>query len=387
MTSPLGAGIIGAGGIFVDHANAYKKLGNRVRLVGLADVDESRLSRTGQEYFIPYTTTDYHELLARTDIDIVSICTPPFLHEEMVIAALDAGKFVICEKPLAHTLAATDRIIEHAKKYPGKLSTVFQFRYNDNAARAIFARDDGLLGELTGGSFVRKGRISESQKSGWWGKWQVAGGGAAMTQAIHELDLAVFFLGPVIRVTASMNTFLHSIESEDTFSASLEHESGAISSCYCVLATGATPSLEWSILGTNAGIHQTGLIDRHGMKQRVHLARQLNKKHPLQKQKTILPGIAGKVLNKVLNRIKPKKQGGGKSMHVSYMRSIVDAIEASVPLPIGPSESRRAVELCTAIYTSAITKEPVDLPLDSSAKFYDGLSIDVYDGRGNSNNE
>ena len=85
--------------------------------------------RGDQPAFHPVQPSDYRALLDRRDIDVVAVCTPPALHERIVVDALEAGKFVMCEKPLAHTLAAADRILAAARRHPGKLSTVFQFRY------------------------------------------------------------------------------------------------------------------------------------------------------------------------------------------------------------------------------------------------------------------
>src|SRR3990172_8052344 len=129
-----GVGIIGAGGIFAEHARGYAQM-PRARIVALADVDAERMRRASKDFFIPFTCSNYNDLLARPDVDIVDICTPPSLHEEMVLAALRAGKHVLCEKPLAHSLASADRIIEAARQYPGKLSVIYQLRYSPEARR------------------------------------------------------------------------------------------------------------------------------------------------------------------------------------------------------------------------------------------------------------
>ena len=76
-----GAGLIGTGGIFVEHWRAYANLDDRVRVVGAADIDEAKLRQASERCFVPLTFTDHRELLARDDVDIVSICTPPKFHE------------------------------------------------------------------------------------------------------------------------------------------------------------------------------------------------------------------------------------------------------------------------------------------------------------------
>src|SRR5262249_1325346 len=153
--------------------------------------------------------------------------------------ALDAGKFVISEKPLAHTLSADDRILAAAKKRPGKLSTVHQYRYLPEVQRTCWLRDQGRLGRLLFVRFSRfarwekpakqPGRAKPSKKrSAWWGEWTTAGGGMAMTQLIHDLDLMLHIFGPVAEVQATMETLREPIESEDTCAATVRFANGAL---------------------------------------------------------------------------------------------------------------------------------------------------------------
>ena len=116
----VGIGIVGAGKIFEQHAAACNSLAGRARLVAIADINEAQLQKAAGKYSIPFAAADYRILLDRQDIDVITVCTPPVLHERVVVEALEAGKFVICEKPLAHTLESADRIIAVAKKYPGQ---------------------------------------------------------------------------------------------------------------------------------------------------------------------------------------------------------------------------------------------------------------------------
>ena len=81
----FGMGIVGAGRIFEQHASAYKALGARARLVAIADIDETQVRRATSRYFIPYAYQDHRALLERDDVDVVTVCTPPALHERVVI--------------------------------------------------------------------------------------------------------------------------------------------------------------------------------------------------------------------------------------------------------------------------------------------------------------
>ena len=124
MSQVKGVAVVGTGIIYKNHAAALEAIPGRARLVGVAELDESKLAAASQQTFVPVATQDYRELLARADVDIVSVCTPPAAHEEIVRDALEAGKVVICEKPLANNLAAVDRMVELSQSFPNKLGTV-----------------------------------------------------------------------------------------------------------------------------------------------------------------------------------------------------------------------------------------------------------------------
>ncbi len=176
MGKTVGFGVVGTGVIFRDHAAALRHLGGAARLVGVAELDEGRRTDATSMAYAPVACKDYHDLLKRDDIDVISVCTPPAYHGQVVIDALDAGKYVVCEKPLAQTLEAADRIIEHAKKYPGKLSTVFQLRYEPEMRRIKWLLDSGHLGKLVYAHCSRRANLvgTGGEKGGWWGNWTTA---------------------------------------------------------------------------------------------------------------------------------------------------------------------------------------------------------------------
>jgi predicted dehydrogenase len=375
----LGAGIIGAGVISSDHARAYTQLAPRVRLIGLADVDQVRARRSAQNFFIPVVTADYHELLRRNDIQIVSICTPPSLHEQMVVDALEAGKYVLCEKPLAHNLASADRILEAAARHPNRLSVVYQKRFTPDVQRTAWLAQEGHLGRLQFGRFTRVSQIPPQHRTGksWWGKWDVAGGGALMTQCIHELDAQLLFFGPAKRVIAAMATLASPIESEDTLSATVEHQSGAIVSIACAVGHHVTARVQWDVMGPDAAVHYPWMINCSDRAKRADLQREATKRFSSGQKKSILPGKLDKIV-----RFAKRKLGFSNrnvpSEHTPYVKAVLDAIDAGGPLPSSGEEARQSLELCIAIYTAAITGHSVDLPLGEDATFYDGITTGDY---------
>ena len=190
MSETIGVGVVGTGVIFQRHAEAYAELGPRVRLAAVAEVDESKLRQAITRYSVPFGCRDYRQLLERKDVAIVTVCTPPCFHDQIVIDALEAGKHVVCEKPLAHTLEAADRIRKVAERFPGRLSTTFQFRYLPEVQRTVWLRDHDRLGRLLFGRFSWYGRFHKPgrPRMEWWGRWEVAGGGAVMKRGRSSLS-------------------------------------------------------------------------------------------------------------------------------------------------------------------------------------------------------
>ena len=378
MSRVLGVGIVGVGTVFPLHYQGCQALPSLARVVAVADVDPRNLAVATEHYFVPFACDDFHELLARDDVDVVHVCTPPRLHEEIIAAALDAGKYVVCEKPLAHTLEATDRIIEIARHYPGKLSTVFQLRYLPEIQRMIWLRDRNMLGELCSGRFIRNDRLCDSPfvASGRWGRWELTGGGVVMTQFIHMLDLMCYLYGKPVQVTADMTTTLEDIEAEDVFAGAILFENGALLSCN---STGSAQKFQHLIhvCGTKAAAHFPWKLETDDSRQTSKLDNQLRQLFPL----VCWPSrtLAARATRRILRKLRLYQPPLRDTDHSRMFRQVYSAIHAGEPLPVPPEEARLAVELCTAIYASAITGQRISLPLDSSSQFYGGVASEDYE--------
>jgi predicted dehydrogenase len=370
----VGIGIVGAGKIFEQHAIACNSLGGPAKLLALADIDEARLQKAADQYSIPFAAGDYRSLLDRNDIDVITVCTPPVLHELVAVDALEAGKFVICEKPLAHTLESADRIIATAKKHPGKLSTVYQFRYLPEVQRTLWLRDHGRLGKLLFGRFHRFAKFEAparpakdgkpakpaKKRSSWWGQWQTAGGGVVMTQLIHEIDLMQHIFGRATEVTATMETLREAIESEDTCAATVRFESGALVSCQGTM-TAQRSSHGFDVIGDRASAHSPWAVESLDKNYRDELLHAVLDAHPLSDTSAA--------------------KNADTSAHTPYLVDVIAAILEGRSLPIGPEDARASLEICTAIYASALSGRSVKLPIDHTNNFYAGLTTAVYDGR------
>jgi predicted dehydrogenase len=117
-------------------AEGYGRHPDKFRVHTLCDVDEGRLAALADEFSVPRRTRSFNELLRLDDIDIVDICTPPSLHFTQTLAALAAGKQVVCEKPLAGSLAEVDRMIAAEREAAGRVMPIFQYRFGNGLQKA-----------------------------------------------------------------------------------------------------------------------------------------------------------------------------------------------------------------------------------------------------------
>lgn len=221
-------GIIGCGAISDYHARSILEL-DGLELAGAADVFRPSLERmTGQYGIRAYDSVD--AMLADSSVDAVCICTPSGYHAEYAIAAAHAGKHVFVEKPMALTRRQCDDVIAAAEQNHVKLSVVSQNRTTATVKYVKNAIDAGRFGKIVCADVAMKYyRSDEYYKTGAWrGTWKLDGGGALMNQGIHGVDILQYLCGPVKSVFAHADTMFHHIEVEDTLSAVLTFENGAI---------------------------------------------------------------------------------------------------------------------------------------------------------------
>jgi len=184
--NPLRVGIIGTGIVSARHALSIARV-PELRLVAAADtvLEKAREFCAAHNISASYETGE--ALIADSEIELVIIATPPVAHETLAVAALDAGKYVFCEKPLAHSLAGAVRIAKAEARHPGRLSVDYQFRYDPPVERLLWLCRNGWIGEVRSCFLQMHTSIPHSEygRNGWWGKWEVAGGGVVITQLIH----------------------------------------------------------------------------------------------------------------------------------------------------------------------------------------------------------
>ena len=347
-----GFGIIGCGMIAHFHARAIADVRGAKLVAGFDTVPAAadRLAEaTGCKAYY-----SLRKLLADPAVDVVTIGTPSGAHVEPAVAAARAGKHVIVEKPLEITLRRCDRIIRECDKAGVVLSAVFPSRFHDSSQEMKRAVDAGRFGRLTvGDAIVKWYRTQDYYDSGdWRGTWQLDGGGALMNQAIHNVDLLTWLMGPVAEIRARTALLAHKrIDVEDVAMATLEFENGAL-----------------GIIEASTAIYPGYLkrLDIHGSSGSAIMEEEDLIKWDFAKRDRRDAAIHRKMAEQVSG-------GGGAAdpaaiSHHGHTRQFQDVLKAinkgTAPLVDGP-EGRRSVEIILGIYKAAETGRAVKLPLAS----------------------
>jgi len=224
----LNFGIIGCGRIAYKHAEAIKK-NEKANLLCVCDIIEERAAEYKDKYGAEAHFTDYRKMLEYSGLDVVNICTPSGMHAEMGIAAAQAGKHVIVEKPMALSLKDADDLIEACDESGVKLAVCFQNRFNPPVQKLRRALEEGRFGKLTHASaIVRWFRPQDYYDQAPWRGTRAMDGGCLMNQSIHNIDLLQWMMGPVESVFGYTATNLRKIECEDVGVAVLKFKNGAL---------------------------------------------------------------------------------------------------------------------------------------------------------------
>ena len=201
-----------------------------IELAAICDCNEDLARRVSAELGNVEYLTAYEDLLDRNDVDCVVIMTPSGMHAEMAMAAAQAGKHILCTKPMDVTVQACDQMIQAAQEHGVKLAIDYECRYQLINCRHQHALAKGWFGRPLFAEMCVKWYRDQryyDKNDGWRGTWKMDGGGALANQGSHLLDALLWFMGPVKSVYADTATIDHDIETEDIGLAIVEFCSGA----------------------------------------------------------------------------------------------------------------------------------------------------------------
>lgn len=383
MKASLGVGIAGAGSILKRHALAYRALQDLACVRAIADLDIKRARNASEQYKIDDAVGDVAQLFDRDDVHVIDVCTPAGSHAKLVTAALEAGKHVLCEKPLATTLADADKIIQAAARHPDRtVACVFQLRSDAIHRRMRWMIEQGQVGRPLFGRMCVRLKKSPSYYSSVPGRgtWAADGGGVLINQAIHQLDALISFFGDPVEVSAEMNTFVHPIEAEDSLMGWIRFESGAVASVDCSTCA-KKKEFYIDVVGENAAMRVSGDPDAKGFDWRVDASGSAAKKALMRNGKKAWPEPSDppKLVQSMQKlAAKARRQPWTPPAtwgHTPFIREFLEAARDGKPGPLPPREARRSLELAMALYQSAQSREIVKLPLGQDSPVYSGGRI------------
>ena len=352
MEKTYGFGIIGAGMIASVHARALREIPGTTLVGVYSTTAQKREAFAAKENCRAFNRLE--EMLADPAIDIVCICTPSGAHQDPALACIAAGKHCLIEKPLEVTLEKCDRIIAAAEEKGVKVAVVFPSRFYEQAMLLKEAVDTSRFGAIVlGDAYVKWHRSEAYYKSNpWRGTWELDGGGALMNQGIHSVDLLQWYMGPVKKVQAFRANRKHKgIAVEDTVVASLEFENGALGNITCSTAIfpGELKRIEINGTAGTAVLQESNLVrwELQEMTAADEAIREQSKQSGL-------------------------SHGGGASNpadisfkgHQLQIEDLIHAINTNGTPLVDGREGRKAVEIVLAVYRSAATGQPVELPLN-----------------------
>ncbi|WP_165224031.1 Gfo/Idh/MocA family protein [Affinirhizobium pseudoryzae] len=228
MAERVRVAVIGAG-IGRAHVIGYNQLPEAFQVAAVCDLNAERAAAAAALAPGARVVTDLQEIFADPSIPLIDICLPPRLHAPVTLAALKAGKHVICEKPLAGSLAEVDEIIATAQAQDRRVFPVFQYRYGTSYRAADALKRAGLLGRpLVLSIETHWQRGADYYAEAWRGTWAGELGGVIVSHASHLHNLATHLVGDVVEVAAFLDTRVNPIETEDCAAINMRTAEGAL---------------------------------------------------------------------------------------------------------------------------------------------------------------
>ncbi|MBU0606734.1 MAG: Gfo/Idh/MocA family oxidoreductase [Armatimonadetes bacterium] len=341
-----GFGVIGCGVISDTHLGGIQALSN-AEIVAVCDTREAAAKAKAEQWGCAWYT-DLAEMLQRDDIHVCNVVVPSGLHAKLGIQCCEAGKHVICTKPIDITLENIDALIAAAERNHVLVGATHQSRNYAVYRRLKDAIEAGRLGKvLYGDAIVPWFRSEEYYSDGWHGTKKLDGGGALINQSIHYIDLLLWMMGNPVQVCGFADNLGHtSIEVEDCANAVVKFESGAHGIIQGTTCTYKGHPQRLEIHGTQGNVIIAGdemqLWEVEGDETEYH------------------PGEG-----RHGGSSDPKMGMGTEAVqaHAEQIGDLLQAIEEGRQPTLNGQEARRAVELILAIYKASETGKVVRLPL------------------------
>ena len=336
MSDEVGVGILGLGGIGVTHARALRELAPDVRLRAFSGGDAARAAEAGWPEAAQVAPDG---LVGTPGVDVVAVCSPSEQHAAHALAALEAGKHVVVEKPLALEVSDADRIVALATERDAVAAVISQRRLEPEYAALKEFLDAGTLGRIRlATTQVHWWRDADYYRAAPWRTAMSGGGGSLMNQGVHNVDLLRWLCGPVAEVTAQYGTLAHEMEAEDTTVATLRFTSGALG---MISTSTATPpgSPATVTLHTDRGVVELG----QGEVLRWDVA-----------------GVPAPTAGSGIASGAADPRAIGIAGHVQQWRDVLAAIRTGAAPTVSAADGAETVRLLCAVYQAAETGHSIN---------------------------
>ena len=346
--------IVGTGGISHAHIRAYLQFPQRCRIVALADIIPGKAQKVKEQYGLDADVyTDHRGILDRTDIDLVDVCTPPFVHAEITIGALRSGKNVVCEKPMGASLEECDAMLRARDESGKKLSIIAQNRFRRPVRNLKALLDSGMAGKARHVAVNSLWFRGHSYYDLWWrGTWEKEGGGCTLNHAVHHIDMLGWMMGTPERVTSVLaNTGHDNAEVEDLSVSILEYPGALAVVTASVVDHGEEQALIFQCEKAKIAFPYS-----------VYASRPQPNGFPLPEPDAAFAEEAERFLASL-----PPVQ---YEMHAGQLENVLTSLEQDTEPAITGEDGRRTIELITAIYESGSARHAVTLPIGPEDPFY-----------------
>lgn len=348
--------IIGTGNISHNHIQGYLEFADRCQIVALVDIYPEKAEEKKRQYGLTNVKVyaSHEEILGDTEIDVFDVCTPPYVHAEISINALNAGKHVLCEKPMAASLQECDAMISAAKESGKTLSIIAQNRFTDAFWRLKKVLDSGETGKVCHAQVDSFWWRGHSYYDLWWrGTWEKEAGGCTLNHAVHHIDAIQWMLGFPSEVVSMITNAAHdNAEVEDLSAAIFKYDTGALTQL-------------------------TASVVHHGEDQKIVIQGEKARiSAPWDKYASISAPNGFPIDERDTdreNQLEDIYQSIPKltyTLHIGQIDNFLTALETGTAPLIDGVQGKRSLELIAAIYKSAITRSIVSLPLASTDPFY-----------------
>ena len=335
------------------HYEDFQKVSDKFNVHTICGLTKESVDNIIPSNFDIKGSLNFEDVLKIKEIDIIDICLPPHLHFSACKKSLEAGKHVICEKPLVSSLKEFDELKKISKKNGKIIFPVFQYRYGNGFSKLKALIKSGLAGKpLVASLETHWNRGKEYYSKAWRGTWKGEQGGAILSHSIHIHDLICMILGPVSNVYAKLSTRVNDIEVEDCAALSIEMKNGAlVTSSITLGAANDTSRLRLCFNGLT--------VESAASPDKAY--------NPAEDEWKFLARepVTQNQVDEVLSKVnKPK------SWYAGMFNEIANKLDGKNSDEVTLLDARKSLEFVTAVYNSSRQEKNISLPINKNNPLY-----------------